>query len=490
MKVLFLNPPFLYHFSREQRSPAVTKSGTFYYPMWLCYAAGILEDNGHDVKLIDAPADGSSLEDIVAITKDFNPKLIVMDTSTPTIFNDINIGVTIKQNLEGSFLVLVGPHVSALPEESLVINKNVDAVAKGEYEYTLLDLARNLESKKDLDLVKGLSFSKNDMIIHNPDRPLAENLDEIPFVSRTYARHLNIEPYFYGHSRYPIVTIVAGRGCPYRCVYCVYPQTFSGRKYRYRSAQNVADEMEFIINEFPNVKEIMFEDDTLTANKKICQELCKEIIKRGMKIPWTANSRADVDLDTLKIMKTAGCRLLCVGIESGSQQVLDQMKKNLKVNQIRKFMQDAKKAGILVHGCFLLGNPGETKETIRITLDFAKALRPDTAQFFPIMVYPGTEAYSWAKRNGYLVTEDYSKWLTPDGLHYCVVSRPNLSNDELVEFCDDARRKFYIRPSYIFYRLERLLLHPGEDMWRLLKMIKTFWRYLISGSFKKIKRES
>jgi len=139
MKVLFLNPPFLYHFSREQRSPAVTKSGTFYYPMWLCYAAGILEDNGHDVKLIDAPADGSSLEDIVAITKDFNPKLIVMDTSTPTIFNDINIGVTIKQNLEGSFLVLVGPHVSALPEESLVINKNVDAVAKGEYEYTLLD---------------------------------------------------------------------------------------------------------------------------------------------------------------------------------------------------------------------------------------------------------------------------------------------------------------------------------------------------------------
>lgn len=490
MNILMLNPPFLHHFSREQRSPAVTKSGTFYYPMWLCYSAGVLEDNGHDVILIDAPADDSDNMGIMPRIKEFSPELIVVDTSTPTIYNDIDVAVSLKKIIPSSFVVLVGPHVSALPEESLRIDENIDAVARREYDYTIRDLAYALENHKDLNSVLGLSFRADGKIIHNPDRPLPENLDEIPFVARAYKRHLDIRDYFYGHSRYPIVTIVMGRGCPYRCVYCVYPQTFGGKKYRYRSARNVVDEMEFIIREFPDVKEIMFEDDTLTANKRKCRELCEEIIRRKLKILWSANSRADVDTDTLRIMKTAGCRLLCVGIESGVQNVLDQMKKNLKVDRIREFMRNAKKAGILVHGCFLLGTPGETRETLRITLDFAKELGPDTAQFFPIMVYPGTEAYDWAEQNGYLSTTDFSKWLTPDGLHYCVVSRPGLTNTELVNFCDNARREFYLRPAYIVYRIKRLFLHPGEDFPRLLKMIGTFWRYLVWGSVRKVEKGS
>ena len=154
----------------------------------------------------------------------------------------------------------------------------------------------------------------------------------------------------------------------------------------------------------------------------------------------------------------------------------------MKVERIRQFFKDAKKAGILIHGCFLLGNPGETKETLKVTLNFAKELGPDTAQFFPIMVYPGTEAYNWAKDRGYLKTEDFKQWLTDDGLHNCVVSRPGLTDKELVEFCDNARQQFYLRPSFIVKKLREGVSHPSEFM-RLLRGGGSLIRYIIKGSF-------
>jgi radical SAM superfamily enzyme YgiQ (UPF0313 family) len=212
----------------------------------------------------------------------------------------------------------------------------------------------------------------------------------------------------------------------------------------------------------------MFEDDTLTVNKKRCFEFAEEILRRGLKFEWSANSRADVDLETMKILKKAGARLFCVGIESGVQEILDNMKKNLKVERIRQFFKDAKKAGILIHGCFLVGNPGETKETLEKTLQFAKELNPDTAQFFPIMVYPGTEAYDWAMKNNFLTTTNFQEWLNEDGMHNCIVSRPGLSNHELVAFCDRARKEFYLRPSYITRKFIQGLSDPYE-MKRLAK---------------------
>jgi radical SAM superfamily enzyme YgiQ (UPF0313 family) len=186
----------------------------------------------------------------------------------------------------------------------------------------------------------------------------------------------------------------------------------------------------------------------------------------------------------MKKMKAAGCRLFCVGIESGTQEILDNIHKGTKIDGIRRFMRDVKEAGILVHGCFMLGCPGETKETIAKTIEFAKELNPDTAQFFPIMVYPGTEAYEWAKENDYLLTEDYSKWLTPEGVHNTLISRPGLSNKELVELCDEARRQFYLRPNYILSKLKQMIVHPRESK-RILKSSKTFFKYLYRGSFSK-----
>ncbi|MBI3378244.1 MAG: radical SAM protein [Nitrospirae bacterium] len=481
MKILLLNPPFLKKFSRPQRSPAVTKSGTLYFPMWLAYAAGVLMENGFEVELIDAPADDYSMEDVAEKAKKLQPDIIVIDTSTPSIYNDTSIAGKLKEICPSSFIALVGTHVSALPEETLNLNNKIDAIARHEYDYTLLDLAKTLEKGGDLNNVKGISFRSGKGITHIPDRSYIENLDELPFVSRVYKKFLKIENYFNPNALYPMVTITTSRGCPFKCTFCVYPQTLMGSGFRTRSVTNVVDEIEYIVENFPQTKAIFFEDDTLTVNKNRCIELSERIIKKKIKISWTANARVGLDFETMKIMKEAGCRSFCVGFESGSQMILDNMKKNIKREKMFEFMKNAKKAGILIHGCFMAGLPGETKETMKQTLDLAKRLNPDTMQFYPVMVYPGTEAYHWYKDRGYLITEDFSKWLTPGGLHNTVIKTQELSPGEMVKFCDDARRKFYLRPAYLFYKIRQMVFSPREIR-RTLKSAKTFLKYLFRGS--------
>jgi radical SAM superfamily enzyme YgiQ (UPF0313 family) len=481
MKILLLNPPFLKKFSRPQRSPAVTKSGTLYFPMWLAYAAGVLDKAGFEVDLIDAPADGHDLDYCLARAKRFNPRLIVLDTSTPSIYNDVAVAGRLKDEFPQSFVALVGTHVSALPEETLNIDQRIDAVARYEYDYTLVDLADTLEKQGDLRKVNGIIFRDRAELIHNPRRPHIKNLDELPFVSMVYKKFLKIENYFNPNALYPMVTITTSRGCPFPCTFCVYPQTLMGRGFRLRSVENVVAEMEYIVEHFPQAKAIFFEDDTLTVNKKRCTELAELIIQRGIKISWTANARVSLDYQTMRIMKKAGCRSLCVGFESGSQVILDNMKKKTKLEEMEDFMANAKRAGILIHGCFMAGLPGETRETLRQTLELAKRLNPDTVQFYPVMVYPGTEAYNWYKERGLIKTSDFSKWITPEGLHNTVICTEDLSSEELVRFCDDARREFYLRPNYIAYKLGQLVTHPREIR-RTLKAGRTFLRYLLRGS--------
>lgn len=481
MNVLFLNPPFLKKFSRPQRSPAVTKSGTLYFPMWLSYAAGVLEKEGFEVDLIDAPADGYDLAYVMNRARKLNPDMIVLDTSTPSIYNDVDVAVALKDEFPRAFIILVGTHVSALSEETLKISERIDAVARGEYEYTLSEAAKALAAKRDLGGVFGLSFRVEGGIIHNPPRPYIEKLDDLPFVSKIYKRFLRIENYFNPNALYPMVTITTSRGCPFPCTFCVYPQTLMGRGFRLRGIENVVAEMEYIVENFPQTKAIFFEDDTMTVNKKRCKELSELIIKRGVRISWTANSRVGLDYETMRIMKEAGCRSLCVGFESGSQMVLDNMKKKIRIDEMKEFMRNAKMAGILIHGCFMAGLPGETRETLKETLELAKVLNSDTVQFYPVMVYPGTEAYRWYNERDLISTNDFSKWITPEGLHNTVIKTEDLSSEELVRYCDMARREFYLRPAYIIYKLRQLILNPREVR-RTLKAGRTFIKYLLKGT--------
>ena len=487
MKILTLNPPFLPKYSRESRSPAVTKSGTLYYPMWLAYATGYLEKAGHELLLIDAPASSMTPEDVIKRAVSFKPALAVLDTSTPSIYNDIEIACALKRAIPSLFVVLVGVHVSALPEATLEIDKEVDAVAFGEYDATLAELADTLsgavKSDEALGKVAGIAYrSQTGAIVKNEARPYIEDLDSIPFVSSVYKKFLDINPYFYGHSRHPLVVMVTGRGCPFQCTYCVVPQTLQGHRYRKRSIASIIEEFRYIRDNFPHIKEIMIEDDTLTADKKRCRELAEGLIAAGLtKVAWAANSRADVDYETMKLLKRAGCRLFCVGFESGDQTILDNIRKSLSIDRVRHFVKDARRAGILIHGCFMVGNRGENRDTLEKTLRYAKELSPDTAQFYPIMVYPGTSDFHYFEEKGWIVTRDFRKWLTEEGLHSSVVSNPELRYETLVAFCDRARKEFYLRPRYLFSKGAQIITRPSEAK-RILKAAHTFLRYLFSSS--------
>jgi radical SAM superfamily enzyme YgiQ (UPF0313 family) len=478
MNVLLLNPPFHPKYSRSQRSPAVIKSGVMYYPIWLAYATGVLEQDGFNVKLVDAPAAGYDLRYILDLAEKFRPRLVVLDTSTPSIYHDVKVAEAIKNRVSDVFILLVGPHVSALPEASLQLSPVVDAVARREYDYTVRDLAQLLDGGGDMSTIQGLSYRGNDgTLVHNADRPFIKDLDSLPFVSQVYMRHLRVENYFYSITRYPEMAIIAGRGCPYQCTYCLWPQTLTGHGNRRRSVANVADEFEFIAHELPQVREIFIEDDTLTLNRKYAVALAQELIRRDNCLPFTANSRADVDYETLRLLKQAGLRLLCVGFESGDQNVLDATRKKITLEQFYDFRKAARRAKVLIHGCFMAGNSGESRESLEKTLQLAKKLNTDTAQFFPVMVYPGTEAYQEAKHNRYLMTEDYREWLTPGGLHRSTVSHSGLSAEDLVAWCDRARRSFYLRPRYIANKMWEILAHPAEAR-RIIKATRVFVKYL------------
>jgi anaerobic magnesium-protoporphyrin IX monomethyl ester cyclase len=486
MKILVLNPPFLENFSREARSPAIAKSGTFYYPMWLAYAVGYLEKHGHEVLFLDAPGARLTQEDVERKAERFMPRMAVIDTSTPSIYADVETAAALKRRVPGLFVVLVGVHVSALPEETLSLNPAIDAVAFGEYDATLVDIAEKLiapPTDELLGLVPGLVFRASDgRRIKNSSRPFIENLDDFPPVASVYKKHLDISPYFYGHSLYPLIVIMTGRGCPFHCTYCVVPQVLQGHAYRKRSVENIVEEFRYIRDNFPQVKEIMIEDDTLTADRQRCADLSRALVRERLtSVPWSANSRADVDFQTMRLMKSAGCRLFCVGFESGDQEILNNIRKGTKIEIIERFVKDAKRAGIMVHGCFMVGNRGETPETLEKTLAFAKRLNPDTAQFFPIMVYPGTSDYFYFKEKGWIVSNNFRDWITPEGLHSSTVSNPDLPYEVLVRFCDRARREFYLRPRYLAFKFIQCIRHPSEGK-RTLKAFSSFRNFLFRPS--------
>ena len=476
MNVLMLNPPFKGRFSRTSRSPAVTLGGTIYYPFWLAYATGVLEQSGFEVSLVDAPAQGLSVADVIERVKKKPPQLIVVDTSTPSIYSDVKVAEQLKESFPSSFVALVGTHPSALPGETLKLSEKVDAVAVGEYDYTMRDLALCLQKGSDLRTVDGLVFREGKQIIRSKPRVLIENVDELPFVSQVYKRHLNVRDYYFAAANYPMVMIITGRGCPYKCFFCVYPQTFHSRKYRPRSAANVVDEFQWIVQNLPEVKEIGIEDDTFTVDQERVREICRQILERAVKIKWYCNVRVNLELETMRWMKKAGCRLVTVGFESADQESLNRMQKGITVAQIRQFVSDTRKAGLLVHGCFIIGNPGETEETMEKSLKMARELNCDTMQFFPLLVYPGTEAYRWAQENGCLNSESFADWADDAGMYRSVLNIPGLPAEKIEAFCLRANREYYLRPGYMLMKLKQLIFGPREIRRTLTGAITYFRR--------------
>lgn len=475
MKTYFVNPPFKAEhgkFARENRSAAITRSGTLYYPLWLIYAAAVCEKDGFEVEFLDAPAKPMDYDEAFDVIhkNGSDASLFVVDTSTPSIVSDTLFADALKKLYPGAFVMLVGTHPSALPEETLANAELVDAVAMHEFDYIVRDVARALRDGGDPTAVGGLAWCDVERnVTVNPAYPFITELDEIPFAADFVKRHLDYRDYFFSAAAYPEIQMFTGRGCPARCTFCVYPQTMHGHKYRLRSPENVVAEFRYIADNFPDVKEVVIEDDTFTINKQRVVEICDLLIESGLnkRFRWLCNARVNLDYETMAKMKEAGCHLIIPGIESGSQEILNNIRKGTKIEQVERYIADARKAKLMVHACYMVGNRGETRETMQQTLDLALRLNTDTAQFYPLLPFPGTEAYAWAEENGY-IKGGYSDYVQEDGTINSLLELPNLSAAEMVAFCDSARKKYYLRPRYIAHRLRVGLTDP-EDLKRSLK---------------------
>lgn len=485
MKIFFINPPFKSEygkFSREQRSPAITKSGCFYYPLWLIYSAARVEREGCEVEFIDAPATRMSKEECMesVLLRGEGTKLFVIDTTTPSIYSDVEFAAEIKNKFPESVVMLVGTHVSVRAEETLGFNDKIDAVARREHDLIIEGVANAIRDGSNWKNVKGLTYRDEDGCIKsNDDMPYMKDIDDVPFAAEFIKKHLDVKNYFLPIATWPEIQIFTGRGCPFQCNFCLYPQTMHGHGYRQRSPENIVAEFEYIVENFPEVKEVVIEDDTFTVDTKRVVKFCQLLVEKGInkKIRWMCNARVTLDYDTMVEMKKAGCRLLLPGFESGSQQILDNIKKGTKVEQFKPYVDNARKAGMQVHGCFIVGNKGETRETMEETLRVALTLKLDTAQFYPLMPFPGTEAYDWAVSQGYL-SGKYTDYLQEDGNHNTSLHMGDISAEDFVEFCNYCRRKFYMRPWYIGHRIY-MSFKSFDDMKRSLKAFERFKEFLL-----------
>ncbi|HXR74357.1 MAG TPA: hopanoid biosynthesis associated radical SAM protein HpnJ [Bryobacteraceae bacterium] len=460
MRTLFLNPPSFEGFDggAGSRWPASREIESYWYPVWLCYPAGMLPDS----KVVDAPPHKISIEQTVEMARDF--ELLVLFTSTPGFHVDVKIAEMMKDSNPGLKVAFVGPPVTVEPEKSLRASMAIDFVVKREFDHAIVDFANG----KPLDEIPGVVFRKDGGFQHNPEAPPIENLDSLPWVSKTYKRDLDFRRYNVPFLLHPFLSLYTSRGCPAMCTFCLWPQTHSGHRWRLRSTDDIVNECRYVQENFPGLKEIFFDDDTFNYQKARTIELCGKL--KSLKMTWSCTSRVTTDYDTLKAMKEAGCRLLIVGYESGDQQILKNIKKGATIDMARRFTANCKKLGLVVHGDFIVGLPGESRESIRKSIDFAKELDVETIQVSIAHPYPGTEFYDHATKNG-LITIDA---MTDEQGHQLPnVIYPGLDRGELVNWVERFYDEYYFRPKVAF-RLVRKAMFNGSERKRLYKEAREY----------------
>jgi hopanoid biosynthesis associated radical SAM protein HpnJ len=459
MKTLFLNPPSFEGFDggAGSRYQARREVRSFWYPTWLAQPAALVPDS----KLVDAPARGLSLDQVLPLAPEY--ELLVMHTSTPSFPSDVRIAEAFKAANPRLLIGLVGAHVAVSPGPSLEASAAIDFVARTEFDFTIKEIAEG----RPFAEVDGISYRKDGKVVHNAERAIIENMDVLPSVIDVYKRDLVVEDYFNGYLHHPYMSLYTGRGCKSRCTFCLWPQTIGGHRYRTRSAENVIEELTRARSLFPEVKEFFFDDDTFTDDRPRAEAIARGLGKLG--ITWSCNAKPNVPYDTLKVLRENGLRLLLVGYESGNQQILHNIKKGIRVEFARRFAEDCRKLGIVTHGTFIVGLPGETKDTIEQTIRYAQDVNPRTIQVSLAAPYPGTELYREAIMNGWLHTNSDSL-VGMDGVQIASLQYPHLSNEEIFEACKIFYKRFYFRPSKI-----------AEITWEMLRSADMMKRRLREG---------
>ena len=469
LKALFLQAPSFEGFDggAGSRYQATREVRSFWYPTWLAQPAALVPGS----RLVDAPASGLDVRACLSIAREH--VLLIIHTSTPSFATDARFAALVKQQSPSALIGFVGAKTMVDPAGSLQDASAVDFVCREEFDYTCKEVAEGLP----LADIRGLSFRGPDGgIVHNPPRASIENMDDLPFVAPVYKQNLDIQNYFIGYLKHPYVSFYTGRGCRSKCTFCLWPQTVGGHRYRVRSAENVIQEVQWIKEHMPEVKEIMFDDDTFTDTSNLPRV---EAIARGMGelgVTWSCNAKANVPFKTLKVMKDNGLRLLLVGYESGDDQILLNIKKGLRTDIARRFTADCHKLGIVIHGTFILGLPGESAETIQKTIRFAKEINPHTIQVSLAAPYPGTALYKQAREAGWL-QEDGAALVNASGTQLAAISYPHLSKEQIFHSMEEFYKRFYFRPSKIWEIVKEMLV-SAEMMKRRLREGLEFYRFL------------
>jgi hopanoid biosynthesis associated radical SAM protein HpnJ len=458
MRALFLNPPSYAGFDggAGARYQAKREIRSYWYPTWLAQPAALVPDS----LLVDAPPAGLTAADVVPLARRHD--LAVIHTSSPTFSGDVRIAEAMKAENPGLLVGFVGAKVAVEPKRSLLASDAIDFVAREEFDFTIAEVA----DEHPFASIDGISYRHSGKVVHNVNRPILEDMDRLPFVTPVYKRDLRPRDYSIGYLRHPYMSLYTGRGCRSRCTFCLWPQTVGGHRYRTRSVANVLDEAALVTRLFPEVKELFFDDDTFTDDRPRAEAIARGLARMG--ITWSCNAKANVPRETLQILKDNGLRLVVVGYESGNQQILNNVKKGLRVDRARRFARDCRDLGITVHGTFILGLPGETKETIEETIRYAKDVNPHTIQVSVAAPYPGTEMHQVARDNGWLPEDsDDSSLVSEQGTQLASMSYPHLGHVEILNSVDSFYKRFYFRAGKLTEMSAELLRRPDMAARRL-----------------------
>jgi hopanoid biosynthesis associated radical SAM protein HpnJ len=469
MRTLFLHPPSFDGFDggAGSRYQARREIRSFWYPTWLAQPAALVDDS----RLVDAPPARLRLPDILPLAHDY--ELVVMHTSTPSFASDIKVAEALKDTNSRLKIGMVGAKVAVEPEASLRASPAVDFVAREEFDFTIKEVADGAP----FDAIDGLSYRAADgSIRHNRDRAMLEDMDALPFVSTVYKRDLKPENYFIGYLLHPYLSLYTGRGCRSKCTFCLWPQTVGGHRYRVRSVGHVVEEIRLAQRWFPEVKEFFFDDDTFTDDRPRAEAIARELGRLG--VTWSCNAKANVPRATLEVMRDNGLRLLLVGYETGNQQILNNIKKGMRIDIARRFTRDCHDLGITIHGTFILGLPGETKETIEETIRFAGEINPHTIQVSLAAPYPGTYLYRQALENGWLDL-DHAELIDERGVQIAPLHYPHLSHTEIFESLETFYKRFYFRRQKIAELVSEMIKSP-QMMRRRLREGVEFFQFLRS----------
>jgi radical SAM superfamily enzyme YgiQ (UPF0313 family) len=461
-KIAFVEPPPVIDWSVEsniskagRRHPCLNETGEQTYSYQNLSCAAVLRNAGYKIRYIHSPTERLDVAMTKAAIDDFSPDALVIMIE----HINKNVAEAISDHARGSAVPVIwtGPLVTAL-HSSEIRNPSVDYILRQEWDYSVAELVEALKTSADLSTVHGLTYlNDQNEIVATPDRAPIIDLDALPVPAYDL---VDLSKFYESvFVKFPAATMITSRGCPFSCIYCSYPQTIYGHRHRAMSPERVVKEMSYLVEEL-GVQEIRIDDDTFDINRERVIDICKLIIDSGLRVVFSVQSRPQLMTDEeAQWLKKAGCRMVLYGVESGNDEILKHIRKKTTKDEIRRGVKIAKKHGLDVLNCVMLGFYWDTQETVEETMRFAFELNAEFTQMSAPTPLPGTDYYRLLEENECFLSQ---KWEDHDSVHHSAVQLPYLSNDDLNRYLKEFYRRYYRRPRYLWMMFWRMFRSWGN----------------------------